>query len=37
MADWETLGIDVKGAFLYGWLPDGEKIHMNIPKGFEKI
>ncbi len=28
--------VDVKGAFLHGEFEDGKKIHMKIPKGFEK-
>ncbi len=28
--------VDVKGAFLHGEFEDGKKIHMKIPKVFEK-
>ena len=28
--------VNVKGAFLYGDFEDGKKIHMKLPRGFEK-
>jgi hypothetical protein len=28
--------VDVKGAFFHGEFEDGEKVHMAIPRGFEK-
>jgi hypothetical protein len=36
MADMIAHMVDVKGAFLHGEFEDGKKIHMKIPKGFEK-
>jgi hypothetical protein len=36
MADMIAHVVDVNGAFLHGEFEDGEKIHMKIPKGFEK-
>ena len=36
MAGWVSYMCDVKGAFLLGDFEDGEKIHMEIPEGFEK-
>ncbi len=36
MADMIAHVVDVKGAFVHSAFEDGEKIHMKIPKGFEK-
>jgi hypothetical protein len=36
MADMIAHVVDVKGAFLQGEFKDSKKIHMKIPKGFEK-
>ncbi len=36
MADMIAHVVDVKEAFLHGEFEDGKKIHMKIPKGFEK-
>jgi hypothetical protein len=36
MADMIVHVVDVKGAFLHGEFEYGKKIHMKIPKGFEK-
>jgi len=35
MAGWTAYIVDVKGAFLNGDFEDGEKIYMEVPKGFE--
>lgn len=37
MAKWHVEVVDVKGAFLHGEFEDGEIIHMEIPKGFERF
>ena len=36
MAGWTAYIVDVKGAFLHGDFEDGEKIYMEVPKGFRK-
>ncbi len=36
MASMSAHIVDVKGAFLHGDFKDGEKVHMAIPRGFEK-
>ena len=36
MAGWVAEVVDVKGAFLYGKIIDGEEIFVGVPKGFEK-
>jgi hypothetical protein len=36
MADMIAHVVDVKGSFLHGEFVDGKKIHMKIPKRFEK-
>ena len=33
MADWTAEVVDVKGAFLHGQLTDGERVHMEVPRG----
>ena len=35
MAGWTAYIVDVKGAFLIGDFEDGEKIYMEVPKGFK--
>jgi len=35
MAGWTAYIVDVKSAFLHGDFEDGEKIHMEVPNGFE--
>jgi len=35
MAGWTAYIVDVKGAFLHGDFEDGEKIYMEVPKGFK--
>ena len=37
MSNSETQDIGVMGVFLNGWLKDGKKIHIEIPKGLKKI
>jgi Reverse transcriptase (RNA-dependent DNA polymerase) len=37
LAKWHVEVVDVKGAFLHGEFEDGEIIHMEIPKGFERF
>jgi len=35
MDGWTACIVDVKGALLHGNYEDGEKIYMEVPKGFE--
>jgi len=36
MASWYAHMLDVKGAFLHGTFDNGEKVHMDVPQGFER-
>jgi hypothetical protein len=37
LAKWYMEVLDIKGAFLHGEFEDGERIYMEIPKGFERF